>query len=144
MRVRTIEERGLPLVKELARIARGADPPAAKLEGALEILFGAFSGGDEPFRQLLLEGWLQGRQKKPVRLAIAWFREQLRLCVEEILADGVAAGAFREDLDPAALAEVCLSATEGCLLQPGTQGGTVPPEQLVRTVISLTLRNAQQ
>ena len=143
VRVRTIEERGLPLVKELARIARGADPPAAKLEGALEILFGAFSGGDEPFRQLLLEGWLQGRQKKPVRLAIAWLREQLRLCVEEILADGVAAGAFREDLDPAALAAVCLSAAEGCLLQPDTQGGTVPPEQLVRTVISLALRNAQ-
>lgn len=144
MRVRTIEERGLPLVRELARITRGADPPAAKLEGALEILFGAFSGGDEPFRQLLLEGWLQGRRNKPVRLAIAWLREQLRLCVEEILAEGIAAGAFREDLDPATLAGVCLSAAEGCLLHPDTQGGTVPPDQLVRTLIRLAVRTAPQ
>lgn len=138
-----IEERGLALVKELARIARGADPPPVKLEGVLEVLFGAFSGGDEPFRQLLLEGWLRGRQEKPIRLAMAWLREQMRLCVEEILAEGVAARAFRDDIDLAALAEVCLGAAEGCLLQPDTQGGTVPPDQLVRALLGLVARNTQ-
>lgn len=127
-------------MKELVRIARGADPPVAKLEGGLEILFGAFSGGDEPFRQLLLEGWLQGRQRKPFRLALAWLREQLRLCIEEILAEGVAAGALREDLDPAAVAAVCLGAAEACLLQPDPEGGTVPPDQLVRTLLRLIVR----
>ncbi len=141
VRVRAIEERGLPLVKELARIARGAHPPAVKLEGALEILFGAFSGGDEPFRQLLLEGWLRARQEKPFRLAMAWLREQMRLCVEEILIEGVAAGAFRDDVEPTALAAVCLSAAEGCLLQSGTLGGAVPPDHLVRVLLQLAIRN---
>lgn len=137
MRVRAIEERGLPLVKELARIARGADPPAVKLEGALEILFGAFSGGGEPFRQLLLEGSLRGRREKRYRLVVAWLREQLRLCVEEILAAGVSAGALRQDLDPQAFSAVCLGAAEGCLLQSEAEGGTVPPDQLVDTLLRL-------
>jgi len=143
VRISTIEERGLPLVKELARVARGADPPAVKLEGALEILFGAFSEGDEAFRQLLLSGWLRGRQEKTYRLAIAWLREQMRLSVEEILTEGIASGAFRDDVDPAALAAVCLGAAEGCLLQPGAQSGAVPPDRLVRTLLRLVLRPGQ-
>ncbi|MBI4610521.1 MAG: hypothetical protein HY726_16100 [Candidatus Rokubacteria bacterium] len=127
-------------MKELVRIARGSNPPAVKLEGALEILFGAFSGGDEPFRQLLLEGWLRGRKEKPYRLALAWLREQLRLCVEEVLTAGVSAGAFRQDLDPAAFSAVCVNAAEGCLLQTEAGGGTVPPDQLVRTLLALAAR----
>lgn len=127
-------------MKELDRLARGADSPAVKLEGALDILFGAFSEGNEPFRQLLLEGWLRGRREKSYRLAMAWLREQLRLCVEEILAQGVAAGAFREDVDPAALAAVCLGAAEGCLLHSKAQGGPVPPDALVRTLLRLATR----
>lgn len=140
MRVRTIEERGLPLVKELARIAREAVPVAAKLEGALEILFGAFSGGDEAFRQLLVEGWLRGRQEKSHRLAMAWLREQMRLCIEEILTEGIAGGAFRNDVDPPVLAALCLSAAEGCLLQSEAQSGTVPPDRVIRTLLELVLR----
>lgn len=127
-------------MKELARLAGEADPPAVKLEGALEIIFGAFSGGDEPFRQLLLAGWLRGRQEKPFRLAMAWLREQMRLSVVEILAEGIAAGAFRENLDPEAVAGVCISAAEGCLLQSEAAGGTVSPGEQVRTILRLVAR----
>ena len=140
VRVNTIEERGLALVKELDRVVRGAIPPAIKLEGALEILFGAFSGGDEPFRQLLLEGSLRGRQEKPFRLATAWLREQMRLCLEEILTEGIASGAFRDDVEPAVLAAVCLGAAEGCLLHSEAQSGTVPPDRLVRAILGLITR----
>ncbi len=143
VRISTIEERGLALVKELARVARSADPPAVRLEGALEILFGAFSEGDEAFRQLLLGGWLRGHEEKPYRLAMAWLREQMRLCVEEILIEGIASGAFRDDIDPAALAAVCLGAAEGCLLQPGAQSGAVPPDRLVKTLLRLVTRPGQ-
>ncbi len=143
VRISTIEERALPLVKELARVARGAAPPAVKLEGALEILFGAFSEGDEPFRQLLLSGWLRGRQEKAYRLAMVWLREQMRLCVEEILSEGIASGAFRDDVDPAALAAMCLGAAEDGLLQSGAQSGTVPPDQLVRTLLRLVMRTVE-
>jgi hypothetical protein len=105
----------------------------------MEILFGAFSGGDEPFRRLLVEGWLRGRQQKPYRLAMAWLREQMRLCLEEILADGVEAGAFRPDADPAALAALCLNAAEACLLQPDSDAGAVPPTQLMKTLLRLAV-----
>ena len=140
VRVRTIEERGLALVRELHRIARGADAPSVKLEGALEILFGAFSGGDEPFRLLLLDGWLRAREQKPYRLAMAWLREQMRLCIEEILTEGITAGSFREDADPGALAAVCLGTAEGCLLQPDAHAGTVAPDQLVKILLGLAAR----
>lgn len=139
-----IEERGLALVKELARVARGSDPPTVKLEGVLEILFGAFSGGDEPFRRLLLEGWIRGRHEKAFRLAMAWLREQMRLCVEEVLVEGIAGGAFRADVDPASVAAVCVGAAEGCLLQSRDEGGVVPPGQLVRTVLGLVAPTAQE
>jgi len=143
VRISTIEERALPLVKELTRVARGSAPPAAKLEGALEILVGAFSEGDEPFRQLLLSGWLRARQEKPYRFAMAWLREQMRLCVEEILSEGIASGAFRDDVDAAALAAMCLGAAEDCLLQSGAQSGTVAPDWLVRTLLRLVMRTVE-
>jgi hypothetical protein len=135
--VRAIEERGLPLVKELARLAKRADPPLIKLEGALDILFGAFGAGDERFCGPLLEGWLRARRDKRFRLAMAWLREQLRLSVEEILAEGVAAGALRRDLDPVVFSAVCLGTAEGCLLQSASQGGTVSPDELVKALLHL-------
>lgn len=142
MRVRAIEERGLPLVKELARLARRPDPPSLKLEGALDVLFGAFGASDERFAGLMLEGWLRARRDKRFRLAMAWLREQLRLSVEEILAEGVAGGAFRRDLDPVVFSAVCLGAAEGCLLQSPSQGGTVPPDQLLKLLLRLALSGA--
>ena len=140
--MRAIEERGLPLVKELTRLARRADPPPVKLEGALDVLFGAFGASDERFAGLLLEGWLRARRDKRFRLAMAWLREQLRLSVEEILAEGVASGAFRRDLDPVVFSAVCLGAAEGSLLQSPSQGGTVPPDQLLKMLLRLALNEA--
>lgn len=142
VRVSAIEERGLPLVKELARLARRPDPPPVKLEGALDVLFGAFGASDERFAGLMLEGWLRARRDKRFRLAMAWLREQLRLAVEEILAEGIAAGAFRRDLDPVVFSAVCLGAAEGCLLQSPSQGGTVPPDQLLKLLLRLALSEA--
>jgi hypothetical protein len=75
-------------------------------------------------------------------LIMAWVREQLRLSVEEILAEGMRAGDFRSDLDAPALASVMLGAAEGCLLQSGSQGGTIPPERLVRALIALAVSAA--
>ncbi|MFQ5829433.1 MAG: hypothetical protein ACE5JD_09810 [Candidatus Methylomirabilia bacterium] len=137
-----IEQRGLGLVKELTRVVRGADPPREKLGEALEILFAAFSESEEPFRQLLIEGWVRARQQKAYRLAMAWLREQMRLSVEEILAEGIARGTFRHDLDPQAYSAVCLGAAEGCLLDSRSQGGAVPPDQLVTTLLGLAARNS--
>jgi len=129
-------------VKELARLARHPDPPSLKLEGALDVLFGAFGASDERFAGLMLEGWLRARRDKRFRLAMAWLREQLRLSVEEILAEGVAGGAFRRDLDPVVFSAVCLGAAEGCLLQSPSQGGTVPPDQLLKLLLRLALSGA--
>ncbi len=137
IRVSAIEERGLPLVKELARLARRTDPPPVKLEGALDVLFGAFGASDERFAGLLLEGWLRARRDKRFRLAMAWLREQLRLSVEEILAEGIRAGAFRRDLDPVVFSAVCLGAAEGSLLQSPSQGGAVSPDEQLKALLRL-------
>lgn len=132
----------MPLVKELARVAKGAGSPPAKLEGALDILLGAFGAGDERFCGLLLEGWLRARRDKRFRLAMAWLREQLRLSVEEILAEGISGATFRQDLDPVVFSAVCLGTAEGCLLQSASQGGTVSPDQLVKSLLRLALSGA--
>ena len=135
----TVEERGLPIVRELARIAEGRDPAAVKLEGALEVLFGAFGDADHDFSGLVLGGWMRAREDKHFRLTMAWFREQIRLSLAEILDEGVAAGAMRPGLDTGAVAAAMLGAAEGCLLQTATQGGAVPPAIIVRALLGLTL-----
>ena len=140
--VRAIEERALPLVKELARLTKRTDPAPVKLEGALDILFGAFGAGDERFCGPLLEGWLRARRDKRFRLAMAWLREQLRLSFEEILAEGIQAGALRRDLDPVIFSAICLGAAEGCLLQSASQGGTVSPADLVKSLLRLAVSGA--
>lgn len=137
-----LEERGLPLVSELTRVARSQHPPRVKLEGAMEILFGAYGESDPEFSGTILTGWMRAREDKHFRLTLAWQREQLRLSLEEILAEGVAAGAFRPDLDAGAVAAVILGAAEGCLLQSATEGGAVPAAQLMRTLLRLALSEA--
>lgn len=138
--MRALEERGLPLAKELARVARRPAPAPEKLEGALEILFGAFGAGEQRFSDLVLEGWLRARRDKRARLAMAWLREQLRLSVEEIVAEGIARGAFRAELDPLAFSALCLGAAEASLLQSAFQGGAVPPDQLLKFLVRLARR----
>jgi hypothetical protein len=140
--VALIEERALPLVSELDRVAQGTDPPRVKLEGAMEIIFGAYGESDPEFSGLLLTGWMRARGDKQFRLTLAWQREQIRLSLQDILAEGVAAGAFRADLDPGAVAAVILGAAEGCLLQSATQGGAVTAEQLLRTLLRLIVTAA--
>ena len=137
-----IEERALPLVSELNRVASGVDPPRVKLEGAMEIIFGAYGESDPEFSGLLLTGWMRARGDKQFRLTLAWQREQIRLSLQDILAEGVAAGAFRADLDPGAAAAVILGTAEGCLLQSATQGGAVTAEQLLRTLLRLIVTAA--
>jgi hypothetical protein len=140
--VALLDERGLPIASELARVARSADPPAVKLEGALEILFGAYGESDREFSALLLNGWVRARDDKHFRLTLAWQREQLRLSIEDILSEGVARGTFRPGIDPGAVAAVILGVAEGCLLQAATEGGAVSPADLVRCLLGLTLTGA--
>ena len=140
--VQAIEERFGPIVAAVARIAASDGPAAVKLEGAMEIIFGAYGLSDGDFSELLLTGWMRTRHDKHHRLALAWQREQLRLSLEDILTAGMASGAFRASLDAAAVAAVMVGAAEGCLLQSATQGGAVPPGELVKTLLALTLSGA--
>jgi hypothetical protein len=140
--IQIIEERFAPIVAAVGSIARGGEPPALKLEGALEIIFGAHAQSDPDFSEMLLIGWMRARHDKHHRLALAWQREQLRLSLEEILQAGVAAGAFRSELDTGAVAAVLLGVAEGCLLLSATQGGAVPPAELVRALMRLTRSGA--
>jgi hypothetical protein len=137
-----VEERGLPTVSDVARVARGPEPPAAKLETALEVLFRAYAQGDPEFAGLLLTGWMRAHHDKHCRLTMAWHREQLRLSLAEILAEGVAQGVFRASLEPGAVAAVILGAAEGCLLQSATEGGAVSAGDVAKAVLRLALNEA--
>jgi len=138
----SLEQRALPIVSELARVAKGSDPPRVKLEGAMEILFGAYGESDLEFSGLFLAGWLRAREDKKVKLTLAWQREQIRLSLQDILTEGAASGAFHTDLDPGAVAAVILGVAEGCLLQAATQGGPVTAAQLLRTLLWLVVSEA--
>jgi hypothetical protein len=129
-----VEERALPIVRELARVARSGESPLVKLEGALEVLFGAYGEGDPHLSELLVDGWSRARDDKQFRLTMAWLREQSRLSLEDILEEGIAEGAFLAGLDTGAVA------AEGCLLQAPSSGGPVAPSRLVRTLLGLVRR----
>ena len=138
----SLEQRALPIVTELARVAKGKDAPRVKLEGAMEIIFGAYGESDLDFSGLFLQGWLRAREEKELRLTLAWQREQIRLCLRDVLVEGAASGSFRADLDPETLAALILNAAEGCLLQSATQGGPVTAEQLLRALLRLVISEA--
>jgi BetI-type transcriptional repressor, C-terminal len=137
-----LEERALPIVSALDRVAKGPSPARLKLEGAMEILFGAYGESDFEFSGLFLTGWMRAREDKQFRLTVAWQREQARLSLQDILVEGVASGDFRRDLDPGATAAVILGTAEGCLLQSATDGGAVTAEQLMRTLLALIVSGA--
>jgi hypothetical protein len=137
-----VEQRGLPIVAELARVARGPGSPRLKLEGAMEVLFGAYGESDPDFSGLFLSGWVRARHDKQFRMTLAWQREQIRLSIEDILVEGVRVRAFRADLDAGAVAAVIVGAAEGCLLQAATDGGAVSANQLVRTLLTLAISGA--
>jgi hypothetical protein len=137
-----LEQRGLPIVTELARVAKSGDPPRVKLEGAMEVLFGAYGESDSDFSERFLAGWLRACQDKQFRMTLAWQREQIRLSIEDILVEGVAAGVFRAGLDAPAVAALITGVADGCLFQAAAQGGPVTTEQLLRTVLALVLSGA--
>ncbi len=137
-----VEQRGLPIVTALARIARTTDPPRARLERAIRLLLAAYGESDPDFSGLFLTGWARARHDKQFRLTLAWQREHIRLSLEEILVEGARVGGFRTNLDAGAVAAVIVGAAEGCLLQAVTEGGAVPAERLVRTLLTLALSGA--
>ena len=134
-----VEQRGLPIVAELARVARSTGAPRVKLEGAMEILFGAYGESDRDFSGLFLHGWMRAQHDKQFRLTLAWQREQIRLSLEDILVEGIRTGAFRAGMDAGAVAAVIVGAAEGCLLQAATDGGAVTAAQIVRTLLTLAV-----
>lgn len=137
-----VEQRALPLAADLARVARGGGAPRAKIERAMQILFEAYGAADADFSGLVLTGWARARHDKQFRLTLAWQREQIRLSIEDILAEGLRVGAFRRDLDAGAVAAVIVGAAEGCLLQAATEGGAVPSERMLRALLALVVSGA--
>jgi hypothetical protein len=137
--VTQVEQRGLPIVAALARVARGAGLPRARLESAMRILFTAYGASDPDFSGLFLTGWARARHDKQFRLTLAWQREQIRLSIEDILVEGVRTRGFRADLDAGAVSAVIVGAAEGCLLQAATEGGAVTGERLVRSLLTLAV-----
>jgi BetI-type transcriptional repressor, C-terminal len=137
-----VEQRGLPIVTALARIARAPDSPLARLERAVRLLLTAYGEGDPDFSGLFLTGWARARHDKQFRLTLAWQREHIRLSLEDILAEGVRSGGFRRDLDPGAVAAIIVGAAEGCLLQAATEGGAVPADRLVSALLALAISGA--
>jgi hypothetical protein len=137
-----VEQRGRPIVAALARIARGSEPPRARLEQAIRLLLAAYGESDPDFSGLFLTGWARARHDKQFRLTLAWQREQIRLSLEDILTEGVRTRRFRDDLDAGAVAAVIVGAAEGCLLQAATEGGAVPAERLVGALLTLAVSGA--
>jgi AcrR family transcriptional regulator len=137
-----VEQRGRPIVAALARIARGSEPPRARLEQAIRLLLAAYGESDPDFSGLFLTGWARARHDKQFRLTLAWQREQIRLSLEDILTEGVRTRRFRSDLDAGAVAAVIVGAAEGCLLQAATEGGAVPAERLVGALLTLAVSGA--
>ena len=97
----------------------------------------AYGESDPEFSGLLLTGWTKAREDKQYRLTMAWLREQSRLSIQEIVAEGVTGGAFRSNLDAGAFAAIILGAAEGCLLQAPSHGGPVPPASIVTALLRL-------
>ena len=137
-----MEQHGLPVVAELGRVARGSGSGRDKLARAMRILFAAYGSDDPDFAGLFLTAWARARHDKQFRLTLAWQREQIRLSIEEILAEGVRARGFRADLDAGAMATVIVGAAEGCLLQAATEGGSVTGDRVIQSLLALTAAGA--
>ena len=137
-----LEARIHPIASRLGRLAREPGSAAQRLAQALDVLFGADAVADDALSGLLLHGWLRARQDKESRLRMAWLREQLRISLQDILAEAAVRGETRSGLDTAAAAAAIVGAAESCLLQASTEGDAVAPADLARALLTLTLRGA--
>jgi hypothetical protein len=137
-----LDARVLPIVTALAGVAGEPGPTLARLERAIDMLFGAYAGADPDLSGVLLAGWIRARDDKHWRLRLAWQREQLRLSLQDILAEGAVRGEFRAGLDVGAVAAVIVGTAESCLLQAASEGGPVSTADLARAVVDLTRRGA--
>lgn len=140
--VDALDARLLPLVRALASVARETGSATGRLERALDLLFTACSGGDPELPALVIDAWQCARHDKQVRLRLAWQHEQLRLALQDILAEGSVRGELRPGIDAAAVAGVMVDAAEGCLLQSVTESGAIGAAELSKTLLSLALRGA--
>jgi hypothetical protein len=137
-----LDARVLPIVTALAGVASEPGPTLARLERAIELLLDAYASADSDLSRLLLAGWIRAREDKHWRLRLAWQREQLRLSLQDILAEGAVRGELRLGLDVGAVAAVIVGTAEGGLLQVASEGGPVSTADLARTLIGLTRREA--
>lgn len=131
-----VEAGALALAREVGAVAAGPDPPSVRRDRALARIVAAFGDGGE-LAALLPAALHRARADEPLRLALAWVREQLRVSLEEILDAGVRAGVFRKDPEPAVLAWVLLAACEA-LLREAPGGGVVPTADVLRALARLT------
>ena len=107
----------------------GGDAPIVKLEGALEVLFGAFGEGDPQFSGLVLDGWCAPATTSCSASPWRGCGSRSGCRVEEILEEGMAEGAFRAGLDPGPAAAI-VRGRGGGLPAPDAElrgpGGAVP------------------
>ena len=137
-----LDARVLPIVTALAAVASEPGPTIARLERAIALLLEAYAGTDSDLSRLLLAGWMRAREDKHWRLRLAWQREQLRLSLQDILAEGAVRGDLRSGLDVGAVAAVIVGTAEAGLLQAASEGGPVSTADLARTLVGLTRRGA--
>lgn len=137
-----LDARVLPIVTALAGVASERGPTPARLERAIELLLDAYANADSDLSRLLLGGWIRAREDKHWRLRLAWQREQLRLSLQDILAEGTVRGELRAGLDVGAVAAIIVGTAEGGLMQAASEGGPVSTADLARTLVSLTRRGA--
>jgi hypothetical protein len=137
-----LDARVLPIVTALARIAREPGSTLARLERAVQLLLDAYATADADLSRRLLAGWLRAREDKQWRLRLAWQREQIRLALQDILAEGTVRGELRTGLDVGAVAAVVVGTAESALLQVASEGGPVGTAELARTLVDLTRREA--
>ena len=133
----TVEERALPVVREVARVGTQAAVAPDRLKTAFALVLDSWGAEESGLPKALLAGWARAREDKQQRLAMAWLTEQLRLGFEEILTAGIRRGELRGDIHPPTLAALFVAVAHGCLLPPPGARGPVEPPALAAALIRL-------
>lgn len=110
----------------------GSGPAATRLDGLLDLWFERLDVSKR-FGRLVLEFWAtaarqdQGALSQQFRELYGYWREQLRQLIEQ----GVAEGAFSQQMDPAAAASLILAVLDGCQVQLMLDVGLVVNTELL-------------